>query len=221
MNKVRNILWGLVLITVGVIIGLNKLEITNINLFFNGFWTLFIIIPCFIDLFKDNDKTADLIGLLIGVLLLLACQGYNYFDILLELIIPIILVILGISLIFKNSFSKKIKKMKTIKKSEKEVCSTFSGQNVDYKNEEFDGINLTAVFGGIELDLRDAIIKEDVVINTTAVFGGIDILVPSDVNVIVTSTSIFGGVDNKIKKNDYKKTLYINASCVFGGVEVK
>ena len=49
MNKISSLLWGLVFIIVGVIFGLNALDITNINVFFDGWWTLFIIIPCFIE----------------------------------------------------------------------------------------------------------------------------------------------------------------------------
>ena len=58
MKKAENILWGIVLIILGLIIGGNTLGITNINIFFDGWWTLFIIVPCFIGLFKDSDKTA-------------------------------------------------------------------------------------------------------------------------------------------------------------------
>ena len=51
MNKTSNILWGIVLIVLGLIFGLNALDITHIDIFFNGWWTLFIIVPCCIDLF--------------------------------------------------------------------------------------------------------------------------------------------------------------------------
>ena len=51
MNKISNYIWGLVLVLLGVIIGLNTMGITSINLFFDGWWTLFIIVPCFINLF--------------------------------------------------------------------------------------------------------------------------------------------------------------------------
>ena len=50
MKKFGNILWGLVFIAVGLIIGLNAMGITNINIFFKGWWTLFIIIPSLINL---------------------------------------------------------------------------------------------------------------------------------------------------------------------------
>jgi len=225
MKKTRNVLWGIVFVVLGVIFGLNALEITDINIFFDGWWTLFIIVPCFINIFKEEDKTGDFIGLLIGVVLLLCSQDYLEFEMVWRLMIPGILVIIGLSFIFKDAINSKVKKeiKKLNKKDTKEYCSTFGGQKVDFDNEEFTGCTLSAVFGGVDCDLRDAIIKEDVVINACAIFGGVDILVPKDVRVKVTSTPIFGGVSNNRKnpKEENVKTIYVNATCVFGGVEIK
>ena len=228
MKNFGNILWGIVLIVIGIIIGGNAIGVINVDLFFDGWWTLFIIIPCFIGLFKEREKTGNVIGLLIGVVLLLCAQGLVDFDMIWKLALPAILVIFGISLIFKDTFNKKvsdeIKKINKNNKNDNEHFATFSGQNLKFANEKFNGANLTAVFGGIKCDLRDAIIEEDVVINSTSVFGGIDIYVPENLKVKIKSTSIFGGVDDKKVKevNDEKAhTLYINATCVFGGVDVK
>ena len=80
MKSFGNVLWGIVLIVVGLIIGGNALGITNINIFFDGWWTLFIIVPTFIGLFRENEKTGNLIGLLIGIALLLGCQNILDFD---------------------------------------------------------------------------------------------------------------------------------------------
>ena len=79
------------------------------------------------------------------------------------------------------------------------------------------------MFGGVDCDLRGAIIEQDCVINASAVFGGIDILVPGNVNVKVSSNSIFGGVSNKTMgyRNESAPTLYIKGNCLFGGVEIK
>ena len=55
MRNIKNILWGIILIIIGTIIGTNALGITNINIFFKGWWTLIIIIPCFIDLFNLSN----------------------------------------------------------------------------------------------------------------------------------------------------------------------
>ncbi len=225
MKNIGNILWGLVFIIAGVIFGLNALEITDINIFFDGWWTLFIIVPCFIGLFKEESKTGNIIGITIGVLLLLSCQNILEFKIIWKLILPTILIIIGLSFIFKGTINNKVKQeiKKLNKKIDTSYCATFGGQNIDFSDEEFTGCKLDAIFGGIKLDLRDAHIKEDVVITTSSIFGGIDIYVPKDVKVKITSTPIFGEVDNKYKniKDEKAKIIYINATCIFGGVEIK
>lgn len=223
--KISNLLWGLVFIIVGVIFGLNALEITNINLFFNGWWTLFIIIPCFIGLFKDENKTGNVIGLLIGLSLLLASLNIINFEIIWKLLIPVILVIIGLSFIFKDLFNNKVKQeiKKIVKNDTEEYCATFASQQIDFSDEKFTGGTFSAVFGGIKCDLRNSIIKEDVLINCSAIFGGITIHVPDNVNIKINSTPIFGGVsdDRKKKCKDGKVTIYINATALFGGVKIK
>lgn len=225
MKKTRNILWGIILVGLGIIFGLNALEITDIDIFFDGWWTLFIIVPCFIGLFNDNDKTGNIIGLIVGVVLLLCCQDLLQFEIVWKLMIPTILVIIGLSFIFKDVINSKVRKeIKKLNKNEtNEYCATFGGQKVNFDNEEFKGCSLSAVFGGVECDLRDSIIKEDTVINVCAVFGGVDIKVPKGVKVKVTSTPLFGGVTNKVRnsKDNDVKTIYVNATCIFGGVDIK
>ena len=226
MNNIKNILWGIILVIIGVIIGLNTIGITDIDIFFDGWWTLVIIVPCFIGLFTNKDKTGNIIGLLVGVILLLGMQNIIDFNLIWKLLLPSIIVIIGLSLIFKNTFNSKInneiKKLNNKNTKDNEYCATFSGQRIDFPNEEFKVATLNSVFGSITCDLREAKIKEDVVINASSVFGGIDIIVPDDVNIKIKSNSIFGGVNNKKKNNEDKKyTIYVNASCLFGGVDIK
>lgn len=227
MKRMSDIMWGLILIIIGVILGGNALDIFNINLFFDGWWTLFIIVPTFIGLVTERDKTGNIIGLVIGLLLLLSCRGLFDFKLIWKLIFPLIFVIIGLSLIFKNNINKevseKIKKLNENLSSNDGYTATFSGQNLNFDGEEFKGSNLNAIFGGIKLDLRKAIINEDIVINASSIFGGIDIYIPDNCKVKIKSNSIFGGVSNNKKCNvdDNSYTIYINASCMFGGVEIK
>lgn len=228
MKNFGNILWGIVLIVIGLIIGGNALGITHINIFFEGWWTLFIIIPCFIGLFKEREKTGNIIGLLVGIALLLCCQKILDFDMIWKLALPVILIIIGISFIFKDTFdrnvSEKIKKLNENKNKDNDYCATFSSQNVNFDGEKFNGADLTAVFGGVKCDLKNAIIENDVVINASSIFGGTEIYIPDNVKVKIKSSSIFGGVDEKKKKavtDNEAHTIYINATCIFGGVEIK
>ena len=228
MKNTSNLIWGLLFILIGLFIGLNTLDIVSFNIFFDGWWTLIIIIPCLIGLINKEDKTGDIIGLLIGVALLLNAQGIISFDIIWKLAAPLILVIIGLSIILKGNKDSKtdvaIKKINSNDNEKTSVCSTFSSQNIKLNKEKINNLELNAIFGGIEYDLRNGVIKEDIVINVTAIFGGIDIIVPDDVNVKIKSTSIFGGASNKKQLMDDKEkkhTIYINASCVFGGVDIK
>ena len=220
MKNCKNIILGIILIVVGVWFGLYATGVVKVNLLFDGWWTLFIIVPSFLGLFDGDGRTGSLIGLFAGVLLLLSCQDVLNFDIVLKLIVPCVLIVTGLSFIFKGKIkTKNIENVKTVGGTN--YNATFSGQNLDFSKEEFTGTKLDAVFGGIKCDLRNAIINDDVVIEASAIFGGITILVPKDVNVKITSTSIFGGVDGKSKMDKPGKTIYVNATCLFGGVEVK
>ncbi len=220
MKNCKSIILGIILVLVGVWFGLYATGVVKVNLLFDGWWTLFIIIPSFLGLFDGEERGGSLIGLFVGVLLLLSCQDVLGFDIILKLIVPCVLIVTGLTFIFKGrTKTKNVENVNAVGGTN--YSATFSGQNLDFSKEEFTGTKLDAVFGGIKCDLRDAIIKDDVLIEASAIFGGITILVPKDVNVIITSTSIFGGVDGKSKKDKSGKTIYLNATCLFGGVDVK
>ncbi len=224
MRKFNNVLWGVVLVVVGAIFALNALNITNVDVFFDGWWTLFIIVPCVIGLFTEREKTGNIIGIGVGVLLLLCCQDILSFSLLWKLLVPAIVIVIGLKMVLRGIFGNKaneiIKKMKLEGKEIKASCAAFSGCDLNYHGEVFEGTELTAVFGGVECDLRKAIIEKDCAIKVTTIFGGIDILVPDNVNVKVSSNCIFGGVSNKTAIHKDAPTIYVNGICIFGGVDI-
>jgi hypothetical protein len=81
------------------------------------------------------------------------------------------------------------------------------------------------VFGGAELDLRDAVLPgREITMNVTCVFGGAEITVPPEMRVIDTGTAIFGG--REINGEDEQAgpdspVLRLTGACVFGGISVK
>ncbi|MBQ3306127.1 hypothetical protein IJH02_01680 [Candidatus Saccharibacteria bacterium] len=242
MKKTRGIIWGIAVLALGVIFGGNALGIWNIDIFFKGWWTLFLIVPSTIGLITEKEKLSNLMVLGVGICLLLAAQDVFSWETAGKTILALFLVVLGLGIIFKTIFHNKFKKAikDEVKKSEKagdeprSHLAIFSGENVSYDKEELKNVKLCAVFGGIELDLRNAIIKDAAVIKAFSLFGGIDILLPENVILKTSSGFIFGGITDDRKNADKKSTaknnksakstnptIYLDASGGFGGVEVK
>jgi hypothetical protein len=83
---------------------------------------------------------------------------------------------------------------------------------------------ILAMFGGIELDLRQAVLSQrEVTINVTCVFGGVDIKVPPGVRVINSVVNVFGGVqlpgDDPLEPD--APVIRLTGLTLFGGVDVK
>ena len=223
MDRINRILWGLVFIVLGIIIALNVFNIIDFNIFFRGWWLVFIIVPCFIGLFDNTNesKVGNIVGLVIGILLLLMCNNLIRFDIIIKLFIPAIFVIIGLYLILGSSINSKVKEKinSTNKDNLESIVATFSEKSE--KPNKFNGAKVDAIFGSVYLDLSESSIKNESVIVATGIFGSVNIKVPEDVQVIIKSTPIFGGVSNKSKGKNEKKIIYIEAYAVFGSVDIK
>lgn len=263
MKKDANgIIWGIVLILLGVYFGGKAFGLfENLNIFFDGFWALIFIIPCFIGLFNNSSKTGNLIGIGIGVYIICASNDIIDWDMIFPLGLATILLIIGIQLLFGKGHKKeKVKYSESYTYSydtkdafHKEENSQFyseknegsntsqnynqeggkrdaytailSGRDIRYDNKAFHGAVISSVLGGVELDLRNAIICENVTINATVILGGIDIFVPNYARVVLNCNPILGGVDNRAVEpnpmNEKTITIYLNATCVLGGIDVK
>ncbi len=223
--KPSNLIWGIIFILAGVGFAGNVLDLWDFNLFFNGWWTLFIIIPCIVSLIQNGVSSGNVIGLSIGVLLLLSMQGLFDMEIVGKLIVPLIFIMIGVSIIFKNVLHKEGDRHINMKYQggNSEHSAIFAGSSYKVTGEKFMGTTMNAIFGGVELDLRDAIIDEDVVINASAIFGGIEISVPYNVKVKVSNVPVFGGVSNKVptSRDLNAPTIFLNSTCMFGGIDIK
>lgn len=82
----------------------------------------------------------------------------------------------------------------------------------------------TAVFGGVDLDLREADFDAPVIeLSVQVCFGGVDLKVPAGINVRNETVNIFGGTDvkNLGEPVEGAPTLVIKGTVFFGGVDVK
>lgn len=102
-------------------------------------------------------------------------------------------------------------------------CSVrFGGDEYIYRGEPFHGARLDAFFGGIRIDLREAIITEDEEIDIHTFMGGVELIVPKTVNISTKSHSFIGSVGNHTGKsaNPQAPCLHIIASNFLGGVSI-
>ena len=215
MNK-RNLFWGIVLIVVGILFLGRNMNWWNFSIFFEGWWTLFLIVPSIISLVRKESMGTSFLILVLGVLMLLASQNIIDWSTIWKVFLPIIIMVVGLSIIFGNRKAK----TKKVKGNAKEYVAIFSGVDEMIGKIESD-FKVTSVFGGVELDMRDVKLEEDLIIDCFTLFGGIDIRLPKDVKVEVNGLPIFGGVENKYRNNDEAKvTIYINHTTIFGGVDL-
>jgi predicted membrane protein len=183
---------------------------------------------------QSGFGTGSTIGFIIGVLLLLNYQidiNFNFW----QLIIPAVLILIGIRIMFQGAFRKKVHFDENYTmngepsqgpnfsgSARSDYSAVFSSNHV-HVTDQFYSTSLSAVFGAIVLDLRDAVITGDCEINASAVFGGIDIFLPQGVKVKINNVPVFGGVSNKHPQSadPAAPTVYLNSTCMFGGIDLK
>ena len=133
---------------------------------------------------------------------------------------PVMLIAIGL-MVSVGSGGRKRSKKSAADVSGNEKIAIFYGEESRVKG-DYTGGSVTAIFGGVELDLRQAKIKDGAVIDVFTFCGGVNINMPDDVIVKNEVHGILGGSEDKtVSKSSAKKTIYLRGECVLGGLEVK
>jgi predicted membrane protein len=115
----------------------------------------------------------------------------------------------------------------SIRKDYLDDVSVFGGGHKVIYSDSFKGGNITAIFGGSEIDLTQCkLAPGENVIDVVIIFGGSTIIVPNNWDVILNVTPLFGGFSNKKSRyirseTEPSGTLVIKGVVLFGGGEVK
>lgn len=223
MKKIFGIILGALLILGGIVFALDALGIAQVNISFDGWWTVFIIIPSLYGLITSKDKISNLIILAIGIYLLLTAQGIIEHGMFWKLFVPVIIVLIGIKIIIK-AFKGDESVHTYVKDDVVECASAFDTKTSDFTGENVKIAKIGAVFGGTKCNLSDACFDKKSQIDLFCMFGGSDIIVPDYVDIKINAFCLFGGIsDKRIIKEDTEKTaeLVINGFCFFGGADIK
>ncbi|WP_435111056.1 DUF1707 SHOCT-like domain-containing protein [Nocardiopsis synnemataformans] len=85
--------------------------------------------------------------------------------------------------------------------------------------------NVSVLCGGVELDLREAVLSQhEVTIQVAVIMGGVDITVPHGVRVINNTSAILGGADmhgTDQVTDPNAPVVRLTGTCMLGGVDIK
>jgi predicted membrane protein len=210
---------GLVVIAAGAALLFSNLEIYNFNELVKDWWPLAIIVAGL--LIFLNDVKSYLWALLIsGFGVFLQLKQLDIVDINpWQLFWPIAIIVIGVSIIFNHSASRR----KVTKANRDDVTAVMAGSDKKNSSDDFQGSKLTAVMGGVKLDLRKAVIKKEATVEVFGFWGGIELVVPRDVVVRNQTSAVLGGVEDKTEFEGGKDApiLYVTGDVIMAGVEIK
>ena len=176
-----------------------------------------------------------IIILAIGAMMMAKALGYDFFDSILDadwkkFILPGIVLLIGLRLVFGSSSSHghstnmKLCEVPEVAEGEPmNISVTFAGNAYNFRDENFYGAKIEAIFGGVCMDLRGANIKDGSVLDIHTLFGGVELKIPQNISLQVDSSCFLGGVSNKHPHCQDKdaKRLTIKANCMVGGIEIQ
>lgn len=226
---------AIILIVAGGLLLLDTFDIVNFSLkhiIFN--WKTLLIAIGLIILFSSENKIPAYV--LIGMGILFWLPSFGNYDIRLHQVFwPMLLIGVGIIIISRRNVHSKFSSSHPGKISGEDGSvendyiddvSIFGGGIKRYSSQNLKGGNITAIFGGSEIDLTNSQMSaEGTVVDVFTMFGGTKLIVPGNWHVKSEATSLFGGFSDKrhIKPAEVMtdKLLLIKGVVLFGGVEIK
>ncbi len=217
--------FGVTIAAFGGVLLLRNLEIIkfdNWHVFWGTVWAVGLILAGLMTIFSSRRASLRVWGLLlmtIGVSIGLGAYGVINISVW-KIFWPVMLIAIGL-IVSVGSGGHKRSKKSVADDSGNEKIAIFYGEESRVKG-DYTGGSATAIFGGVELDLRRANIKDGAVIDIFTFCGGVSISLPDDVIVKNEVRGILGGSEYKtVSKSSAKKTIILRGECILGGLEVK
>jgi hypothetical protein len=136
---------------------------------------------------------------------------------------PLVLVVIGLSLVWRALSPSVIRPVAADTGGTISAFAMMSGVERASASPDFRGGDLTAIMGGVEVDLRRAAIAGDeAVIDVFAMWGGLKLRVPETWAIVNKVVPFLGGVEQKARGSSETGAprLVIRGSVVMGGVEI-
>lgn len=107
-----------------------------------------------------------------------------------------------------------------------DVTAVLGNRREAVVDKAFKGVDITAVLGNVEMDLRNADFEGEARIDITCFMGGAKLLIPADWTIKTDTVVIMGGINDKRMAGvdnpllNTQKILILDGTVIMGGIEV-
>jgi hypothetical protein len=213
---------GLGILSLGLLWTLDNLDLLESEPI-TDWWPVILIAIGVLQLFDPRSaKVGPAILTIIGTGLLLDNLDLIDFD--LGDLIPLAIAAFGAKLIWEAVGRKNARLPGTDDDSTIHAFAMMAGTRRQSTSTDFRGGDVSAVMGGVELDLRSAQIRDgqEILIDAFAFWGGVEISVPAHWRVVGRVTPVMGGfIDKTSATAEGGPTVVIRGTAIMGAIEVK
>jgi hypothetical protein len=228
-------IWGFLIVLIGTALLLHHLGLIPFDPVAR-YWPLLLVIFGVMNLMTQSGRFFGLLLIVAGAFLQLNKLGITHLSF--ADLWPLALIAVGLLLMWSSletrGFLRNVKAVRDLRDQVTgatdptlfNAVAIFGGCERRVTGKNFQGGKATAVFGGIELDFRDADIESEAMLEINCIFGGVEIRVPETWHVNSRNVPVFGGYEDTTRQpavlpGAQPKTLTITGMVVFGGVEIK
>jgi predicted membrane protein len=227
--------WGAVLTLGGLALLLDQMGIISVDRLWR-FWPMILILVGLWNLTCQSARVFGAVMVILGVLFQLDTLGIAHFR--WEQLWPIAIVAAGLLILWRSLQERKVPKTvnnaidgesQADSRATLNEVAIFGSIERRITSQDFQGGLIHAVFGSVELDLRDVNIQQDeAILEINSVFGSVELRVPDAWQITSRGQAVFGSFQddtrnyrNENPANPLTKSLILTGAAVFGSVEIK
>jgi predicted membrane protein len=228
------LVWGAIIVIVGAALLLDHMGIAPFDRIYR-FWPCILIVFGIMNIVAQSNRGFGILLILAGTALQLSKLGVIHLTF--EELWPMAVIGVGFLVMWGSLEARGLVRSGrsagaqggTPLQNTINAVAVFGGSERSITSQNFQGGKVVSLFGGVELDFREADIEgEEALLEINCIFGGVEIRVPETWHVHSRSLPVFGGYSDKtrgIRAPDQaaikKKALVITGMVLFGGIEIK
>jgi predicted membrane protein len=227
-NVDGGLIGGTIVVLVGLVFLLDNMGFVSINHLFR-FWPMLLVIGGLASLLSSQGRVKGVVLIILGAIFELDALGIAHFR--WSSLWPLAIIGAGLMVMWTTLESRRTGGSPGDPRTLLNEFALFGSIERRITSLDFKGGNVTAIFGGIEIDLRQASIADDHAdLTVNAMFGGCEIRVPETWEIVAHGQGIFGGFVDSTRASNVqpdglsgppRKTLILRGVALFGGVEIK